>query len=147
MNAEVPSFRVEFEPSEVDAFLREARGVLEPGRLTLGSRAERLEREFAAIAGTRHCVVVNSGSTALEVIYRVDGRLWSDRARADQYELRDGCGGLYAGVFGSLAEDTYDLRLKGGGPRSPRLTVDVVAGAVTEVTLLPAAVVRNHPRP
>jgi hypothetical protein len=41
----------------------------------------------------------------------------------------------YAGVFGSLAEDTYDLRLKGGGPRSFDLTVDVVAGAVTEVTL------------
>jgi hypothetical protein len=58
-----------------------------------------------------------------------------------------GDGVLYAGVFGSLAEDTYDLRLKGGGPRSPRLTVDVVAGAVTEVTLLPAAVVPNHPRP
>jgi len=42
---------------------------------------------------------------------------------------------LHAGVFGSLAEDTYDLRIKGGGPGSFVLTVDVVAGAVTEVTL------------
>jgi dTDP-4-amino-4,6-dideoxygalactose transaminase len=73
LNVEVPPFRIEFEPGEVDAFLREARAVLESGRLTLGSRAERLEREFAAIASTRHCVVVNSGSTALEVIYRVTG--------------------------------------------------------------------------
>ncbi len=50
-------------------------------------------------------------------------------------ERRVGGQVLYAGVFGSLAEDTYDLRLKGGGPRSFDLTVDVVAGAVTEVTL------------
>ena len=55
-------------------------------------------------------------------------------------ERHVGDGVVYAGVFGSLAEDTYDLRLKGGGPGSPRVTVDVVAGAVTEVTLLPSAV-------
>ncbi len=39
---------------------------------------------------------------------------------------------LHAGVFGSLAARMYDLRLKGGGPGSFRLTVEVVAGAVTE---------------
>jgi hypothetical protein len=39
---------------------------------------------------------------------------------------------LYAGVFGSLVPGTYDLRLKGGGPGSFGLTVEVVAGAVTE---------------
>ncbi len=39
---------------------------------------------------------------------------------------------LYAGVFGSLAGGTYDLRLKGGGPGAFRLTVEVAAGAVTE---------------
>jgi hypothetical protein len=50
-------------------------------------------------------------------------------------ERRVGGRVLYAGVFGSLAEDTYDLRFKGGGRRSFDLTVDVVAGAVTEVTL------------
>ena len=54
---------------------------------------------------------------------------------------------LYAGVFGSLAEDTYDLRLKGGGPGSSPLTVDVVAGAVTEVTLPSSVVVSADPRP
>ncbi|HEY5025127.1 MAG TPA: hypothetical protein VII76_09135 [Acidimicrobiales bacterium] len=39
---------------------------------------------------------------------------------------------LYAGVFGSLAPGRYDLRLKGGGGGSFDLTVDVVAGTVTE---------------
>jgi hypothetical protein len=42
---------------------------------------------------------------------------------------------LHAGVFGSLAEGTYDVRLKGGGRGSFELTVEVVAGSVTEVTL------------
>jgi hypothetical protein len=42
---------------------------------------------------------------------------------------------LYAGVFGSLPEGPYDLRLKGGGPLSFDLSVDVVAGTVTEATL------------
>jgi hypothetical protein len=39
---------------------------------------------------------------------------------------------LHAGVFGSLAAGPYDLRLKGGGPGSFALTVEVVAGVVTE---------------
>jgi hypothetical protein len=54
---------------------------------------------------------------------------------------------VYAGVFGSLAEDTYDLRLKGGAPGSFRLTVDVVAGAITEVTLPGQTLVSRGPRP
>ena len=42
---------------------------------------------------------------------------------------------LHAGVFGSLAPGPYDLRLKGGGPGSFDLTVEVVAGAVTEAAV------------
>ena len=42
---------------------------------------------------------------------------------------------LYAGVFGSLAPGPYDLRLKGGGPGSFELTVEVVAGTVTEAAV------------
>ena len=42
---------------------------------------------------------------------------------------------LYAGVFGSLAAGPYDLRLKGGGPGSFDLAVEVAAGTVTEATV------------
>jgi hypothetical protein len=61
-------------------------------------------------------------------------------------ERRTGGQVRYAGVFGSLAEDTYDLRLKGGGPRSFDLTVDVVAGAVTEVTLPSSSIISGDRR-
>jgi hypothetical protein len=39
---------------------------------------------------------------------------------------------LYAGVFGSLPPGPYDLRLKGGGPGSFELRVEVPAGGVAE---------------
>ncbi len=42
---------------------------------------------------------------------------------------------LYAGVFGSLASGPYDVRLKGGGPESFDLAVEVVAATVTEATV------------
>lgn len=47
-------------------------------------------------------------------------------------ERHVGGGVLYAGVFGSLIPGAYQLRLKGGGPRSFDLTVEVPAGCVTE---------------
>jgi hypothetical protein len=49
---------------------------------------------------------------------------------------------LHAGVFGSLAAGTYDVRLKGGGPGSFSLSVQVEAGSVTQATL-PAVAVRR----
>jgi hypothetical protein len=54
---------------------------------------------------------------------------------------------LYAGVFGSLTEDTYDLRLKGGGAGSFSLSVDVVAGTVTEVRIPPPGILSADARP
>ena len=42
---------------------------------------------------------------------------------------------LYAGVFGSLPEGPYDLRRKGDDPHTFTMTVEVVAGSVTEETV------------
>jgi hypothetical protein len=42
---------------------------------------------------------------------------------------------LHAGVFASLPPGPYDVRLKGGGPGSFDLSVEVVAGAVAEVVV------------
>ena len=52
---------------------------------------------------------------------------------------------LHAGVFGSLAGGTYELRLKGGGPGSFRLTVEVEAGTVTEARIPSSARVSGTP--
>ncbi len=52
---------------------------------------------------------------------------------------------LHAGVFGSLAGGTYDLRLKGGGPGSFGLTVEVSPGAVTEARVPTAVQLEGAP--
>lgn len=56
-----------------------ARAVLESGRLTMGPNVEAFEREFAAWAGAKHALMVNSGSSAN--LLAVDAMLRrSDRA-------------------------------------------------------------------
>jgi len=66
-----------------------------------------------------------------EIEIRPGGERWLGTHTAVR-ERHAGGRVLHAGVFGSLAAGTYDLRLKGGGPGSFRLAVEVVAGAVTE---------------
>jgi hypothetical protein len=69
-----------------------------------------------------------------EIEIRPDGGAWLGTHTAVR-ERHAGGRVLYAGVFGSLPEGPYDLRLKGGGPLSFDACVEVVAGAVTEATL------------
>ncbi len=54
--------------------------VVDSGRFTMGAEVEALEREFAAAMGSRHCVMVNSGSSAnllmvAALMYRREGAL------------------------------------------------------------------------
>src|SRR6187455_2181598 len=64
-----------FGPEEMAA----ARAVLESGRLTMGPNVEAFEDEFAAWAGAKHALMVNSGSSAN--LLAVDAMLRrSDRA-------------------------------------------------------------------
>jgi perosamine synthetase len=43
------------------------------GRLTLGTYGEEFERRFADYRGAKHAVAVNSGTSALEIIFRALG--------------------------------------------------------------------------
>lgn len=47
--------------------------VLDSGRILLGSELEAFEREFAVIAGTRHCVGVSSGLDAIALMFLASG--------------------------------------------------------------------------
>lgn len=73
----IPPFRVDLTGAEIENALHRIAGVLRSGRLILGPVAEELEKRFAEFVNVEHAVSVNSGSTALEVIYRhigVQGR-------------------------------------------------------------------------
>ena len=80
-----------------------------------------------------------------EIEIRPGGAAWAGVHTAVRPRHVDG-GVRYAGVFGPVPEGAYDIRLKGGGPGSFDLRVEVVAGAVTEETLPGAsgAPLANH---
>ncbi|NKY37238.1 aminotransferase DegT [Nocardia speluncae] len=63
--------------AEVRVALAAIEEILRSGNLVLGRHTETFEAAVAAMAGTHHAVAVNSGSTALEIIFRsleVSGR-------------------------------------------------------------------------
>jgi hypothetical protein len=80
-----------------------------------------------------------------EIEIRPGGSAWTGTHTA--VRARHVAGGvLHAGVFGSLAEGPYDARLKGGGPGSFALRVEVAAGSVTEATVPPGTALPGVPR-
>jgi dTDP-4-amino-4,6-dideoxygalactose transaminase len=66
----IPSFRAEFSESEISEVLAATEKILRSGWLILGGYTKDFEATMAAIAQTEYAVAVNSGSTALEIIYK-----------------------------------------------------------------------------
>ncbi len=66
----VPAVRVQFLPEDRAWIAERIQEVLENGQLTLGRYGAELERAFARRCGTRHAVAVNSGTSALEIVFR-----------------------------------------------------------------------------
>jgi hypothetical protein len=73
----------------------------------------------------------NEDLAGTEIEIRPEGEPWLGAHTAVR-ERHVGGRVLYAGIFGSLAPGSYELRLKGGGPGSFDLTTVVAAGSVTE---------------
>lgn len=61
--APAPTFPLAFN-TWGDGELGALRSVIESGRFTMGRHVEQFEREFATFVGSRHCIMVSSGSTA-----------------------------------------------------------------------------------
>ncbi|MGO4649920.1 DegT/DnrJ/EryC1/StrS family aminotransferase [Nocardia sp. 2YAB30] len=73
----IPPFTAAVPDDEIATVLAAAEQIMRAGRLVLGAHTEVLETTVAVMAGTRYAIAVNSGSTALEIIYKtvdVQGR-------------------------------------------------------------------------
>jgi len=73
----VPPARVDFTAEDRQWIADRIQEVLASGRLTLGTYGEEFERRFGDYLGAKHGVAVNSGTSALEIIFRalgVEGR-------------------------------------------------------------------------
>lgn len=66
--------RYDFSPEDIAWIMERVREILETNAfLTLGQYGEEFERKFADLVGVRHAVAVNSGTAALEIIFRALG--------------------------------------------------------------------------
>ncbi len=66
----VPSFKAEFAESEISEVLTATEQILRTGQLVLGPYTKAIESAMSDLSQTEYAVAVNSGSTALEIIYR-----------------------------------------------------------------------------
>jgi perosamine synthetase len=66
----VPAAKIEFSAEDRRWIAERIEEVLETGQLTLGRYGAEFEREFAAFCGAKHAVAVQSGTCALEIIFR-----------------------------------------------------------------------------
>lgn len=59
-----------YNQSFTDGFVEDLRSLLESGKYILGDEVKQFETRSAAYIGTKHCVTVSSGTTALELAFR-----------------------------------------------------------------------------
>ena len=66
----IPSFRTIFREDEISFVLEHVEKVLKSGQLTLGRYTEEWEKSFANLVKVKYALAVNSGTSALEMIFR-----------------------------------------------------------------------------
>jgi perosamine synthetase len=69
----IPAARIQFLPEDRAWISERIVEVLTTGQLTLGKYGAQFEKEFADFCGCRHAIAVNSGTSALEIIFRTLG--------------------------------------------------------------------------
>lgn len=73
----IPAAKIQFLPEDRVWISERIVEVLTTGQLTLGEYGAQFEKEFAEFCGCRHAIAVNSGTCALEIIFRalgIDGK-------------------------------------------------------------------------
>lgn len=69
----IPAAKIQFSNEDRAWILERIDEALATGQLTLGKFGVRFEEKFAAFCGCRHAIAVNSGTSALEIIFRALG--------------------------------------------------------------------------
>jgi len=66
----VPAAKIQFLEEDREWIAERIKEVLASGQLTLGKYGTEFEKEFARLCGVRHGIAVNSGTSALEIVFR-----------------------------------------------------------------------------
>ncbi len=67
----IKPFYFDMDDADIAAFLEGAEQVLRSGNLILGDNTARFEQEFAEFIGISHAIAVSSGTSALEILLRI----------------------------------------------------------------------------
>ncbi|MDA1228168.1 MAG: DegT/DnrJ/EryC1/StrS family aminotransferase [Chloroflexi bacterium] len=109
---QVPILRIPFDDQDRQFIHDGMDDILDSGFLTLGKWTTQFEEMFAAFAGTRHCVAVNSGTAALEVILRALGIQDASVIVPTNTFLATGLAAIHAGnriIFADSDRETLSL--------------------------------------
>lgn len=130
MDAPIPSLRVVFTDDEIEEVGRATETILRCGWLTLGRYTTEFEVAFAHFLGCRYAIAVNSGTSALEIIFRAIGIEGKRVLVPANTNFATAAAALHAGgtvsfVDGGLFLDIDDLQAK--------LSADVAAVVVVHI--------------
>jgi perosamine synthetase len=68
----IKPFAFDMTDEEIEEFARESAEILRSGILILGEYSRRFEQAFAEFIGVKHAIAVNSGTSALEILLRLN---------------------------------------------------------------------------
>lgn len=71
MSQKIPPLKIIFAKKEKEYIRKNIDKVLDSGYLTLGKYTKEFEDEFKKVSSTKYSLAVNSGTTALEIIFRI----------------------------------------------------------------------------
>lgn len=66
----IPAAKIYFSEDDRKILQKQIDGILESGQLTLGKYGKEFEQKFAEYTGVKFAIAVNSGTSALEIIFR-----------------------------------------------------------------------------
>lgn len=115
--AVIPPFRVEFTDDERAEILEAFDQVLRSGRLILGPFTEQFEARIAELTATRYAIAVNSGTSALEVVFRALGITGGRVLVPTNTNFATAAAAIYAGAAvefydGGLYPDLDDIQAR-----------------------------------
>ena len=69
----IPPAKIYFSKEDRQSILEKIDQALESGQLTMGKHGQAFEKEFARCIGTHYAIAVNSGTSAIEIPFRIWG--------------------------------------------------------------------------
>jgi perosamine synthetase len=134
----IPPARIYFSEQDRAGILKAIDEALTTGQLTLGKYGKQLEEEFAQFIGTKHAIVVNSGTSSIQILMHILGVKGKEVIIPTNTFFATALGVLHAGAevkFADCDPETFSMdmdSLKAAmTPKTAGVVVVHIGGIVT----------------